>query len=202
MGNIPPCKGNFLFPFQMLAVTPEHCRQTSQLPRSSCVPPSTPSWTKMDVNYNQESSARFAFTQPAPPSIPQSPVSSSSRHSHTMSSESATSLFHHDVSTPLNFTAEASVGYSHPTSAVHSPMTMSTFPPTSTSPFVDGTARHRGSSFTSPPITSPSRSGFETPITPSESLHGRTNAASHNPEPTPGISFSTSDLVTMSVLEG
>jgi hypothetical protein len=158
----------------------------------------------MDINYNQESSARFAFTQPAPSSIPQSPVSSSSRHSHTMSSESASSLFHHDGSTSLNFNAETSVGYSHPTSAVHSPMTMSTFPPTSTSPFVDGMIRHRGSSFTSPPITSPSRSGFETPITPSESLHGRTNATSHNVslEPTSGISFSTSDLVTMSVLEG
>ena len=157
----------------------------------------------MDINYSQENPARFAFTQPAPSSIPQSPVSSS-RHSHTMSSESANSLFHHDVPPPLNFNPEAGVAYSHPTSTVHSPMTMSAFPPTSTSPFVEGMVRHRGSSFTSPPVTSPSRSGFETPITPSESLHGRTNAASHSVslENTPAISFSTSDLVTMSVLEG
>lgn len=161
----------------------------------------------MDMNYGQENASQFSFTTHVPPpaSIPQSPISSNSLHSHTMSTESANPLFPSDISA-LNFTQEqpgAAAVYSRPASSVHSPIIMATFPPPANVPYIDSVGRHRGSSFTSPPITSPSRSGFETPLTPSESLHGRNATTTMLPtDSAHGISFSTSDLVTMSVLEG
>lgn len=159
----------------------------------------------MDVNYGHENVSHFAFTSP-PPSIPEPPGSTRSLHAHSLSSEGGNPLFHPDISSQLNFAQEANSvpTYSRPPSGLQSPVMLSTFPPAANIPFIESLGRHRGSSFTSPPITSPSRSGFETPITPAESLHSRsaTNLGSLPTDSSPGISFSTSDLVTLSVLEG
>lgn len=158
---------------------------------------------------------RYSFSQAAPPSLPQSPTSQSpSRHSHTMSNEAIGAVFHHDPNT-LSFSVDPSTmnnAFSHPASAVHSPVLMSAFPapalPTNSQNTagypLDSMMRHRGSSFTSSHGASPSRSGFETPLTPLEygatqPLTQTVSSAGFDPD-YPHIS--TADLITLSILQG
>ncbi|KAF8308110.1 hypothetical protein DL93DRAFT_1962949 [Clavulina sp. PMI_390] len=168
----------------------------------------------MDSAIPLENVSQFGYI--SPPSIPQSPATRSLRSQSLSTTESPPNLlFQHQppqqdfsinlASTPSH---DTSAIYSHPASGVQSPAMLASFPPatvpsTASLPHIEPLGRHRGASFTSPPIVSPPRSGFDTPLTPAESLHGRGPAHLHSlpPEPSLAPGPSASELVTLSLLE-
>lgn len=152
----------------------------------------------LDPAFVSEQPAVFASTQP--PSLPPSPALSRSVRTHSMSMEGPPpALFHPDHMFAQD-QVHAAPMYSTPPSGVQSPVPLSTFP-TPSGTYVDHQQmlnRTRASSF-----ASPTRSGFETPITPAESIHSR-SAMIPQVLATDGISVpgvTTSDLIILSLLE-